>query len=36
MPSFSYIAIDRGGKRIKDNIEAASLEAARNSLRAAG
>ena len=36
MPSFSYIAIDRGGKRIKDNIEAASMEAARNSLRAAG
>ena len=36
MPSFSYIAIDRGGKRIKDNIEASSLEAARNSLRAAG
>ena len=36
MPSFSYIAIDRSGKRIKDNIDASSLEAARNSLRAAG
>ena len=36
MPSFSYIAIDRSGKRVKDNMEASSMEAARNSLRAAG
>ena len=36
MPSFSYIAIDRSGKRVKENIDASSLEAARNSLRAAG
>ena len=36
MPSFSYIAIDRSGKRVKDNIEASSAEAAKNSLRAAG
>jgi len=36
MPSFSYIAIDRSGKRVKDNVDAASAEAARNSLRAAG
>jgi len=36
MPSFSYIAIDRSGKRVKDNMEAPSMEAARNSLRAAG
>ena len=36
MASFSYIAIDRSGKRIKDNVEASTMEAARNSLRAAG
>ena len=36
MPSFSYIAVDRAGKRVKANIEASSVEAARNSLRAAG
>lgn len=36
MPSFSYIAINRMGKRVKDNVEASSLETAKNSLRAAG
>ena len=36
MPSFSYIAVNRLGKRVKDNVEAASLENAKNSLRAAG
>ncbi len=36
MPSFSYIAVNRAGKRVKDNVDASSLEAARNSLRAAG
>lgn len=36
MPSFKYVAISRAGKRVKANVEAASLEAARNSLRAAG
>ena len=36
MPSFSYIAIDRTGKRIKNTVEASSLETAKNSLRATG
>ena len=36
MPSFSYTAISKVGKHTKDTIEAASLEAAKNSLRAAG
>ena len=36
MPSFSYIAVSRTGKRVKDTLEAASLENARNSLRATG
>ena len=36
MPSYSYVAINRQGKRVKDNIDAASLENAKNSLRAAG
>ena len=36
MPSYGYIAFDRSGKRVKDNIEASSEEAAKNSLRAAG
>ena len=36
MPSFSYIAVNRMGKRVKDNVEASSLETAKNSLRAAG
>lgn len=36
MPSFSYVAVNRLGKRIKDNVEASSIETAKNSLRAAG
>lgn len=36
MPSFSYVAVNRLGKRVKDNVEASSLETAKNSLRAAG
>lgn len=36
MPSYSYIAVNRAGKKVKNNVEAASLEAAKNSLRAAG
>ena len=36
MPSYSYIAVNRLGKRVKDNMEAASIENAKNSLRAAG
>ena len=36
MPSFSYIAINRAGKQVKDSVEASSLETARNSLRAIG
>ena len=36
MPSYSYIAVNRAGKKVKNNVEAASIEAAKNSLRAAG
>ena len=36
MPSFSYIAINRAGKRVKNSVDAASVEAAKHSLRAAG
>ena len=36
MPSYSYIAINRAGKQVKENLEAASLETAKNSLRAIG
>lgn len=36
MPSFSYTAISKTGKRIRENVEASSLEAAKNSLRNAG
>lgn len=36
MPSFSYIAVNRLGKQVKDSMDAASIEAAKNSLRAAG
>ena len=36
MPSFSYIAVNKSGKRVKDKVESASIENARNSLRAAG
>ena len=36
MPSYSYIAINRAGKRTKDTLEASSLDAAKNSLRATG
>ena len=36
MPSYGYIAINRAGKQIKENIEASSLETAKNSLRAIG
>ena len=36
MPSYSYTAINRVGKRVKDNIDAASIENAKTSLRAAG
>lgn len=36
MPSYSYTAINRAGKRVKDNIDAQSIENAKNSLRAAG
>ena len=36
MPSYSYIAVNRMGKRVKDNVEASSIETAKNSLRAAG
>ena len=36
MASFSYVAVNKLGKRVKDNVEAASIETAKNSLRAAG
>lgn len=36
MPSYQYKAIDRRGKTIKENLEASSLETAKNSLRALG
>ncbi|MBQ6999921.1 MAG: type II secretion system F family protein [Oscillospiraceae bacterium] len=36
MASFSYIAVNRMGKRVKDNVEASSIETAKNSLRSAG
>lgn len=36
MPSFSYIAINRMGKRVKDTVDASSVDTAKNSLRAAG
>ena len=36
MPSYSYIAINRAGKRVKDKLDASSVEAAKNSLRAIG
>ena len=36
MPSFKYTAINRAGKRVTDNVDAASIEAAKKSLRAAG
>ena len=36
MPSFSYVAVNSLGKQVKANVEASSLETAKNSLRAAG
>ena len=36
MPSYSYIAINRAGKQVKDSLEASSVETAKNSLRAIG
>ena len=36
MPSFSYVAVNRLGKRVKNSVEASSIETAKNSLRAAG
>ena len=36
MPSFSYVAINRAGKRVKDKMDASSVETAKNSLRAIG
>ena len=36
MASFSYVAVNKLGKRVKDNVEASSIETAKNSLRAAG
>ena len=36
MPSYSFVAVNRLGKQIKDSVEATSVESAKNSLRAAG
>lgn len=36
MPSYSYTAVSRTGKTVKESVEAASLESAKNSLRGAG
>ena len=36
MPSYSYVAINRAGKQVKDNVDASSIETAKNSLRAIG
>ncbi len=36
MPTYSYIAVNRMGKRVKDSVDASSAETAKNSLRAAG
>ena len=36
MPSYSYTAITSQGRRVKESVEAASLETAKNSLRGAG
>ena len=36
MPTFNYTAVNRLGKRVKDKVEASSIETAKNSLRAAG
>lgn len=36
MPSYSYKAINRTGKTVKANVDAASIESAKTSLRAAG
>ena len=36
MPSYTYVAINTQGRQVKDNVEASSLETAKNSLRAAG
>ena len=36
MPSYSYIALNRVGKQVKDHVDASSLETAKHSLRAIG
>lgn len=36
MPSFSYVAISQTGRRVKDSVDAASLDVAKASLRGAG
>ncbi len=36
MPSYKYVALDKKGKKIKDSLDASSLETAKRSLRQAG
>ncbi len=36
MPSFNYVAVNRSGKKVKDSLEASSLEQAKSSLRSTG
>lgn len=36
MPSYSFVALNRLGKQVKDSVDATSIESAKSSLRAAG
>ena len=36
MPTFDYVAVNRFGKKVKSSVEAATIETAKNSLRATG
>ena len=36
MPAYSYVALDKSGKKLKGTLEASSIETARGSLRATG
>ena len=36
MPSYSYVAVNRLGKQVKDTVDASSIDTAKNSLRSAG
>jgi len=36
LPTFDYVAINRAGKKVKDHVEAATIDAAKHSLRGTG